>query len=122
MNHIEQAASCSNCQKRVVVCILYDKDDNIVGTGFNSCTPPEGVCARLQMTQGKTGYTGTECNSTHSEAQALFNMNKAGKKAVRAEVYGHNFACGACEKLLHEAGIYDIKIIPEGFGTGLRNK
>lgn len=108
----------SNCQKRRLVCVLYDASNRVVAIGYNSCTPPKGVCARLQIVQSKGAYTGTECNTTHAEINALQQVRQQ-DTAVRAEIYGHDFACKPCEKALNTAGVWDIKVIPQGFGTGL---
>jgi deoxycytidylate deaminase len=118
---VEWQASKSNCQKRAVVCVLRNARGQILSIGHNSCTPPDNNCVRLHTMQLKQSYTGTECSSTHAEASAL-KMLREDQKAVRADVYGHEFACGSCEKLLREHGVTEINIIPEGFGTGLRKK
>jgi deoxycytidylate deaminase len=118
---VEQFASVATCQKRKLVCVLYDENGHILSIGTANCVPPQGICARLQTVQTKDKYTGNECNSTHAEINALAQLPE-NIEIAKAEVYGHDFACIPCEKALHKRGVWDIRIIPEGFGTGLVRK
>jgi deoxycytidylate deaminase len=84
------------------------------------CTPPEGGCPRLHTVQTKEGYSNAGCDSQHAETNAIRNLMHD-RKPVRAAIYGHDFACPPCEKMLREFGITTIDIVPDGFGTGLRS-
>lgn len=114
------AATQGGCQKRVIVCVLYDADDRVVSIGTNRCNPPESGCPRLGIAYlDKSNYPQPTCNTIHAEVDALSKL-PANETAVRAVVYGHEFVCSSCEEILKEYGITNIKIVPDGFGTGLR--
>lgn len=118
---VEGLAALSNCQKRVTVCILYDKECRLAGFGYNRCAPPTSGCARLTLSQSKSNYTGDECETIHAEIMALRSIHPK-RPPVAAVVYGHEFACPPCEKALRDAGILHIEIVLEGYGTGLKKK
>lgn len=116
---VDCLASFSNCQKRITACVLFDAENRPAGFGYNRCAPPTTGCARLGMKQAKEGYTGDECETIHAEIMALRSAHPK-RPPVSAVVYGHEFACPTCEKALKDAGITSIRIVPEGYGTGLR--
>ncbi len=124
------ATNLSNCQKRAVVCVLYNDTGQAIACGWNLCCPPDGVCPRIGVQQKKATYSNEGCQALHAEEGALgalydanierFILRLPAIKAVRADVYGHDFACPSCEQKLKQAGITTINIIPSGLGTGLR--
>lgn len=111
----------STCQKRIVICALFDKYGNLLSIGTNHCTPPDGGCVRLGTVSTKAGYSNAGCNSTHAEEEAL-NALQEGQQAHIAQIYGHDFACRPCEEKLRAHGVQDISIYPGGYGSGLRNR
>ncbi len=119
MKQIGEAAKESTCQKRITVCVIYDKEGSILACESNRCSPDNGICERLGIVQNKEGYGEKNCNWTHAEVMATKALPK-NSKPYRAIVYGHDFICIPCEKVLHEYGIEKIEIIPSGYGTGLR--
>jgi deoxycytidylate deaminase len=113
------AAARSTCQKRVIVCALYDRDGELLSVGWNSCAPPNGQCVRLGVRQPEAVYTGTECNSIHGEVQAWHNL-PPGAKPYRCVAWGHEFSCAPCQKFLRARGVEVIEVLPTGYGSGLR--
>ncbi len=108
----------STCLKRVTVCELFNADGRLIARESNRCNPPNGICARATVRQGKEGYAVTaECNWAHAEARAL---DECIGNPVTAIVYGHDFACPECERKLRAAGVADIQIIPKYDGVGIR--
>ena len=122
MKSIEQAISESTCHKRVTVCALYEEVYPHVYYALvcesNRCCPPNGVCARLGVSQQRDGYTGTECGSKHAEEVALAALPE-GAHPRYAIIYGHIWPCIPCEEKLRAAGVTKIDVKPCG-GTGLR--
>lgn len=118
MNIVECAATLSNCQKRITVCVLFDEHNRPSGIGYNSCDPPISGCARKFLQQHKGEYTGQECNTIHAEIMALRTVHP-NRKPVAAVLYGHDFMCKECEETLRAAGIDNLRVSQETYGTGL---
>lgn len=116
---IREAGEHSTCQKRVIICALYDREGRLLSLGWNSCTPPGHHCVRLGLQQSQATYTGTECNSIHGEVQAWHNL-PAGAQPYRCVTWGHEFSCQPCQRFLRERGVEVIAVIPTGHGSGLR--
>lgn len=92
----------STCLKREVTCIMTDKDNNIVSVEKNQCSPPNGVCPRLNLVTCKENYPPNHCNSEHAEVRAL---KFAKRMPTKAYLFGHKFYCDECEQLLKGFGI-----------------
>lgn len=91
----------STCQKRAVVCVLFDDKGQVVSMQSNNCNP-EGVCRQLSMVTTKENYPRNGCNSEHAEIRALKLARRMPKRAL---LIGHNFLCDDCERLLKSYGI-----------------
>jgi deoxycytidylate deaminase len=114
---INNAIATCNCQKRVVVCILLDKDRKVISTESQRCRPPNGECCRLDRINTQANYNNQGCDPVHAEIRALQNMTGKPKYAYLA---GHDFPCPPCEQLLKDNGVTDIHILKSIRGTGLR--
>jgi deoxycytidylate deaminase len=112
-------AAESTCQKRVVVCELYDEAGALIARESNRCRPTGGVCCRLGVVQTQANYTGNECNSMHAEIRAILQLT-ADDRPVRAVVIGHDFPCGECEAALLRFGVTIIEVVREAPGCGPR--
>lgn len=111
---MEEAQSESTCQKRKVVCEIYDRDGNILARESNRCNPEGGTCHRLETTNTKSDYpVSSECNWSHAEVQAIRAL-PLWSKPYRSVLYGHTFYCGACEESLRTAGVEVLEIAAIG--------
>ena len=100
----------STCQKRIVVCELYDIDGNLLARESNRCDPSGGTCHRLGATQSKESYdVESECNWTHAEIMALNSLAKDAKP-YKSIIYGHEFYCPTCEAALKKAGVQILEV------------
>jgi deoxycytidylate deaminase len=116
---IESAAAESTCQKRVVVCELYDAEGSLLARESNRCSPPNGQCCRIGLVSQKETYAEQSgCNWTHAEEMAL-NAMPPGSQPKMAIIHGHSFPCPSCEFKLRNAGITDVGVNKHP-GTGLR--
>jgi deoxycytidylate deaminase len=90
------------CAKTTVTCVITAQNgEQFVGT--NACANPQPTCPRLPG----EGYKkcAVICQQQgHAEAQAV---RLAGHRAIgaTAELYGHTYACQACQEALFAAGI-----------------
>lgn len=101
----------STCQKRVVVCELYDDQGVLLSRQSNRCNPANGICSRLNIVQNKESYdVHSTCNWTHAEIMAIQNLPE-NSNPVTAILYGHDFYCGSCEEALKSIGITSLKIV-----------
>lgn len=116
------AASQSTCQKRLVICEIYDINGQLIARESNRCKPGDEGCHRLKKSQDKENYSEeSDCGWIHAEINAIESAKKNAKDAIpyRAILYGHNFICFACEKALNEFGVYKFNIIPEHYPEAL---
>lgn len=115
---IEMLENKSTCLSRKVGAIITDKEDNILGLGYNgapinlqSCKD-KGYCIRKEK-HIKSGECLDMCRAVHAEERALLNIAipeanslHIGNKPYR--VYVSCMPCARCAKLLIEAGIKEI--------------
>lgn len=101
----------STCDKRTIVCELYDKDNNLLVRESNRCYPDGGRCHRMNLTQTKENYDiKSNCNWTHAEIMAI-NALQPHDEPKKAIVYGHDFFCESCEYALKMAGVSVFEVI-----------
>lgn len=116
MEHIKElviVALESTCQKRIIICEIYDKQNNLLARESNRCSPEGGICHRLGVVQNKDNYDKTSsCNWFHAEMNALHALQE-GAKPYKAIIYGHNFICDNCENELLNHGVEKLEVIPE---------
>ena len=101
-----------NCEKRTVICRLYDANGVLISRGHNQCDPPGGRCARLGYIEMEQGYKGKGCNSIHAEIDAISKLPE-GTQPLNAVLEGHDFACRDCLSALHKAGVVLLEVILE---------
>jgi hypothetical protein len=92
----------ATCQKRIVICLMFDKNGGVVSVESNRCSPPNGVCPRLDLVTTKENYPPNRCNTEHAEVRAL---KLAKRMPTHAVLIGHKFFCDDCERLLKSYGI-----------------
>lgn len=108
---IKIAKEESTCQKRKVVCCLYDKKGNLISVESNRCSPEGGTCHRLGLVQSQEGYdTESSCNWLHAEINALENIVDD-KIPYKARLIGHDFFCQPCLNQLKLAGVQEFEVI-----------
>lgn len=120
MKTVDEVISECTCKKRVVICELYDKDDNLIARESNRCDVDE--CRRIGLVEGKEGYGTIHCDWTHAEIMAIRSLEniKPTPKPYRAIIYGHSFACSDCERELKFAGVQKIECEPDLKTVGLK--
>lgn len=99
------------CAKLTVIAVIKTRDGETFG-GTNACRNPQTECPRLPG----EGYEKchTICDQIgHAEVNAL---RAAGSRAHGGtlHVYGHHYACAACQNAAQEAGIGDL-VVGGGF-------
>lgn len=101
-----------NCEKRTVICRLYDANGVLLSQGRNHCDPPGGKCQRLGLIEMEQGYRGKGCGSVHAEVDAIAKLPE-GTKPLNATLEGHDFACRDCLSALHRAGVVLLEVTGE---------
>jgi deoxycytidylate deaminase len=101
---VDSIAKESTCQKRSVVCVLLDKNNQPVAVESNRCAP-EGVCPRLSIITNKANYPADTCNSEHAEVRAMKLAKRLPETAI---IYGHTFFCDDCENFLRGMGVTNL--------------
>ncbi len=107
-NPIVKVMRESTCQKRSVVCILFDGNGQVISMQSSRCNPKD-ICPRLDVVTNKENYPLNHCKSEHAEVRALKLTKRMPKKAL---LIGHRFACDDCERLLKSYGI-KVKVLGE---------
>lgn len=102
-------ADQSTCQKRSVVCALYDEKGICVGEGFNTCDVSY-ECKQLNIVQTPEEYRDI-CKNEHAEVAALRTMDQQGAQAVTAIISGHDFFCVNCFNLLKTRGVVNFLVV-----------
>ncbi len=111
MKTLEEAAAESTCQKRLVVCEIYDEFGKILAVESNRCSPTGGLCHRIGIVQTKSDYDVTSaCNWTHAEVMAIRALPGGRHHPYRAVIYGHDYPCDACDMALRRVGVETIDI------------
>lgn len=92
-------ASRSTCWRRRVGCILTDKDNRILSTGFNGVPPKQPHCMdnRCEGSDLPSGQGLSVCNAIHAEANALLACRD--RSAIH-NAYVFCSPCKDCIKLL----------------------
>lgn len=100
----------STCLKRSVTCVMVDGNGEVLAVESNQCSPPDGICPRLDLTTSKENFPPTTyCQSEHAEVRALKLSKLLPKKAY---LFGHKFFCDDCERLLKSYGI-ELEVVGE---------
>lgn len=102
------AAKRATCPRRYVGCILVDKDNNVVATGYNGAPPGEPHCRDVGCLM-----VDNHCKRTiHAEANAISRSSWWKRRGGRA--YCTTIPCLDCAKLLTKSGIAEV-IYYEGY-------
>ncbi|MEK7503278.1 MAG: hypothetical protein AAB556_02420 [Patescibacteria group bacterium] len=105
----------STCLKLNTGAVIV-KNGEIVGMGWNMCSPGEGVfchgdkvaeCARMNLPSGQ-GYE--LCKPIHAEVMAVLSAGMENCKGATLFLSGHYYACWNCESTVRFAGVAEIKI------------
>lgn len=110
---LEMLENKSTCLSRKVGAIITDKEDNILGLGYNgapinlqSCKD-KGVCIRKQNNI-KSGECLDMCRAVHAEERATLKIKYSSNINPPLKLYVSCMPCARCAKLLIEAGIKEI--------------
>lgn len=101
MEITQMVASRSTCDRAFVGCVLVNKDNRIVSTGYNGSVSGQPHCIDVghHMRDG-------HCIATlHAEMNALLYCAKEGISVKGCKAYVTHFPCLNCTKSLVQAGI-----------------
>lgn len=104
MEITKTVATRSTCDRAFVGCVLVNKDNRIVSTGYNGSISGDPHChdAGHEMRDG-------HCIRTiHAEMNALLYCAKEGISVKNSICYVTHFPCLNCTKALIQAGISKI--------------
>lgn len=104
MEITEMVATRSTCDRAFVGCILVNKDNRIVSTGYNGSLSGNPSCDEI----GHTMRDGHCIATIHAEMNALLYCAKEGIKVNGYKCYVTHFPCLNCTKALLQAGITEI--------------
>ncbi|MFR7350076.1 deoxycytidylate deaminase [Peptoniphilus sp.] len=104
MEITEMVATRSTCDRAFVGCILVNKDNRIVSTGYNGSLSGNPSCDEI----GHTMRDGHCIATIHAEMNALLYCAKEGITVKGCKCYVTHFPCLNCTKALLQAGITEI--------------
>lgn len=104
MEITEMVATRSTCDRAFVGCILVNRDNRIVSTGYNGSLSGNPSCDEI----GHTMRDGHCIATIHAEMNALLYCAKEGIKVNGCKCYVTHFPCLNCTKALLQAGITEI--------------
>lgn len=104
----------STCGKKKYAAVLVDKDDHIVGIGYNGgprgfqhCD--EGGCPRFkEMSLSGSNYD--NCIAVHAEANALLHSDYSSKPT---KLYVNGPPCFSCAKLVANSTIEEVYYVKD---------
>jgi dCMP deaminase len=96
----------ADCTRRKVGCVIVDKHNRVVSTGYNGGPPKGKSCLKGECPRGKSNVdpgssydTGPgSCVALHAEFNALLWADVS--RVEGATVYVTDSPCGGCSKLL----------------------
>ncbi len=104
MEITEMVATRSTCDRAFVGCILVNRDNRIVSTGYNGSLSGNPSCDEI----GHTMRDGHCIATIHAEMNALLYCAKEGITVKGCKCYVTHFPCLNCTKALLQAGITEI--------------
>lgn len=104
MNLAKMVATRGTCDRAYVGCVLVNKDNRIVSTGYNGSVAGNPHCDEV----GHTMRDGHCIATIHAEMNALLYCAKEGIKVGGCRCYVTHFPCLNCTKALIQAGISEI--------------
>jgi len=97
-------ATRSTCDRAMVGCVLVNKDNRIISTGYNGSISNNPHCDDI----GHTMRDGHCIATIHAEMNALLYCAKEGISVKDSTCYVTHFPCLNCTKALLQAGIKKI--------------
>lgn len=97
-------AERGTCDRAYVGCVLVNKDNRIVSTGYNGSVSGNPHCDEV----GHTMRDGHCIATIHAEMNALLYCAKEGISVKGCKCYVTHFPCLNCTKALIQAGISEI--------------
>ena len=111
---IETAKIFSTCGKKKYAAVLVDKNDHIVGIGYNGgprgfehCE--DGGCPRFQQ-MSDSGSSYDNCIAVHAEANALLHSDYSSQAY---KIYVNGPPCFSCAKLIANSTIEQVYYIED---------
>ena len=104
MDLAKMVATRGTCDRAYVGCVLVNKDNRIVSTGYNGSISGNPQCDEI----GHTMRDGHCIATIHAEMNALLYCAKEGISVKGAKCYVTHFPCLNCTKALIQAGITAI--------------
>jgi len=104
MSIARMIAKRSTCDRAYVGCLLVNKDNRIVSSGYNGSIKGNPHCSEI----GHTMRDGHCIATIHAEMNALLYCAKEGIKVDGCVCYVTHFPCLNCTKALIQAGISKI--------------
>ena len=104
MSIAHMTAKRSTCDRAFVGCLLVNKDNRIVSSGYNGSIKGNPHCSEI----GHTMRDGHCIATIHAEMNALLYCAKEGIKVDGCVCYVTHFPCLNCTKALIQAGISKI--------------
>lgn len=104
MKICQMVAQRSTCDRALVGCVLVNKDNRIVSTGYNGSVSGNPHCDDV----GHTMRDGHCIATIHAEMNALLYCAKEGISVKGCKAYVTHFPCLNCTKSLIQAGISEI--------------
>lgn len=104
MNIAKIVSERSTCDRAYVGCVLVNKDNRIVSTGYNGSISGNPQCDEV----GHTMRDGHCIATIHAEMNALLYCAKEGISVKNSVCYVTHFPCLNCTKALIQAGISKI--------------
>lgn len=104
MELCQMVAARSTCDRAFVGCVLVNRDNRIVSTGYNGSVSGNPHCDDA----GHTLRDGHCIATIHAEMNALLYCAKEGISVKGTKAYVTHFPCLNCTKSLIQAGISAI--------------
>ncbi|MDO4604740.1 MAG: cytidine/deoxycytidylate deaminase family protein [Helcococcus sp.] len=104
MNIAKIVSERSTCDRAYVGCVLVNKDNRIVSTGYNGSISGNPQCDEI----GHTMRDGHCIATIHAEMNALLYCAKEGISVKNSVCYVTHFPCLNCTKALIQSGISKI--------------
>lgn len=104
MDIAKTVATRSTCDRAFVGCVLVNKDNRIVTTGYNGSISGDEHCYEA----GHYMRDGHCIRTIHAEMNALLYCSKEGISVKNTTCYVTHFPCLNCTKALIQAGVSKI--------------
>ena len=95
-------SSASKCQRAKYGCVITDKFDRVVSTGYNG-KPPNSICDDICFREGLDANSPKDNCCLHSEANALMYSDVALRRG--GAIYVSGVPCNDCALLIMASGV-----------------